>query len=165
MQYDKVFFQKEADDAAVIETVAAFDIYCAEFPFSIAGKAKDITTRDWHDEDGLDAYVPKELKLADYEIEAKFCCKGDKFSSNDKLRSFIDYLTGSGGTGAYLKVYCTLTKIGRQHVRFLEIDDDATLVRDGDGDILVFKVKFSVDDPVTDITPKTDSKGNVTNLV
>lgn len=149
MNFDKVYIQMESDGAAVKETVAAFDIYCSKMPFTLVNKAKELTTREWHDEDGLDVYVPEEgLKLSDYELEATFCCKGDKNSSNAKINAFVKYLLGG-----YMKIYCTWTKIGRQHVRFAELKDDATLVRDNDGDILVFNVKFNVDDPMTDIEP------------
>lgn len=160
MNYDKVYFQKETDDAEVMETVAAFDVYCAEMPFVVANKAKDVTTRDWKDEDGLDAYVPKGgLKLSSYELEAKFCCKGDKNTSNAKITAFLEYLLGG-----YLKIWCSFTRIGRQHVRFVELSDDADLVRDSDGDILVFTVKFNIDDPVSVITPTVSANGSVTNL-
>lgn len=158
MNYDKVYLQKEADGAEVMETVAAFGIYCAEMPFTVANKAKELTTRDWKDEHGLDTYIPQDgLKLSDYEMSVKFCCKGDKNTSNAKIKAFLTYLLGG-----YLKIWCSLTRIGRQHVRFVELSDDAELVRDDDGDILVFTVKFNVDDPSTFIVPE-DS--NITNLV
>lgn len=164
MDFDKVYFQKETDGAAVKETVASFDVYCSEMPFVIANKAKDLTTRNWHDEDGLDAYVPSVLKMEAYELEVKFICKGDRDSSNQKIRNFIDYLTGRDGSGVYLKVYDSYTEIGRQHVRFTELSDKAELVRDADGDILVFTVKFNVDDPVTDIKPTKGANGEITKL-
>lgn len=165
MQYDKVYLQKETDGAKVKETVSAFDIYCADIPFTIAEKAKSLTTRDWNDEDGTDAYVPPTLKMDGYDIAVQFCCKGDRDSSNKKIRAFLDYLTGRDGSGVYLKIYDSYTEIGRQHVRFIELDDKAELVRDNDGDILVFSVKFTVDDPVTDIVPEINiSNGKIINL-
>lgn len=163
MEYGKVYFQKELSGSRLIETSEFFDIYCAEMPFVVCGAAKALTERDWHDEHGKDVYVPSQLKMEAYDFTATFCCKGDKFSSNTKINQFISYLAMK--TGVYFKIYDTYTQIGRQHVRFLELSDDATLVRDGDGDILQFKVKFSVDDPVTSVFPKTDASGNITSLV
>lgn len=86
MQYYKVYLQKETDGSEVKETIDAFGIYCAEMPFTLAQKAKDITTRDWNDEQGIDAYVPQTLMLKDYDMNVKFCCKGDKFTSNAKIK-------------------------------------------------------------------------------
>ena len=51
-----------------------------------------------------------------------------------------------------MKLYCDYTKIGRQNVRFVSIGEDATLVRDANGDLLITKITFKVNDPVTDIT-------------
>lgn len=165
MQYYKVYLQKETDGSEVKETIDAFGIYCAEMPFTLAQKAKDITTRDWNDEQGIDAYVPQTLMLKDYDMNVKFCCKGDKFTSNAKIKAFIDYLTGRDGSGVYLKMYCDYTRIGRRHVRFTELKDNAELIREDGADILVFTVVFNVDDPVTDIGIKaTDNDGNVTNI-
>lgn len=164
MQYDKVYFQKEGDDKDLVETVSAFDIYCSSIPFMLAGKVKELTTRNWYDEDGLDAYVPSELKMEAYSMDVSFCCKGDRDSSNAKIKKFLDYLTGRDGTGVYLKMYDSYTEIGRQHVRFSELKDNAELVRDGDGDILVFDITFNVDDPVTSVSPTYDSNNNILSL-
>lgn len=93
-------------------------------------------------------------------MKVKFGYKGDKFSANEKINDFLGYLK----QGA-MKMYCNYTKIGRQNIVLSKIDDSATLVRDNqDGDLLVFTVIFKVYDPVTDIIPTTDAKGNVTTL-
>ncbi len=161
----KVYIQKERDVSAVVETITDFGIYCADIPFTIIGEAKEPTSRNWYDEDGIDEYIPAGgLKISAYEMEVKFCCKGDKFSANTTIRKFLDYLTGKDGTGAMMKMYCDYTRIGRQHMRYIKVKDEAELVRDKDGDILVFSATFKVGDPTTDITPSKDSDGKITTL-
>lgn len=160
----KVYMQKESDGSEVKETIADFGIYCADIPFSITGDAKEVTSRNWYDEDGLDEYIPANgLKISAYDMEVKFCCKGDKFSANTTIRKFLDYIIGKDGTGAMLKMYCDYTNIGRRHIRYVKMDDKAELVRDEDGDILVFSISFKVGDPITDITPTFD-KGVIKSL-
>ena len=129
--------QRETAGATVTDTISAFGMYCMDIPFLMATKAKEPSKREWKDEDGDDEYIPAEgLKMSSYEMSVKFGMKGDK-----------DYLRG--GT---TKLYCDYTKIGRQNVRFVSIGEDATLVRDANGDLLIIKITFKVNDPVTDIT-------------
>lgn len=153
------------EGAAVKETVADFDIYCADIPFKLFVEAKDPSKRDWMDEHGDDEYIPDSgLKLKAYSMDVKFCCKGDKYSSNEKIKRFVSYLTGLDGSGAEMKMYCTWTKIGRKSIRFDKLNDKAELVRDDDGDILVFTITFKVNDPVTDVAPIVDTHNTVTDL-
>ena len=67
------------------------------------------------------------------------------------------------GTGAVMMMYCTWTKIGRKEMRFDKLNDKAELVRDNDGDTLVFTITFKVNDPVSDVSP-TIAGGVVTGL-
>lgn len=165
MNYDKVYIQKMKEGASVKETVADFDIYCAEIPFRLFVEAKDPSKRDWMDEHGDDEYIPDSgLKLKAYTMDVKFCCKGDKFSSNEKIQKFVKYLTGMDGSGAVMMMYCTWTKIGRQEIRFNKLNDKAELVRDSDGDTLVFTITFKVNDPISDIVPTRNESNSVTGL-
>lgn len=165
MKYEKVYIQKIGTGSPVKETIADFDIYCADMPFKLFVEAKAPSKRDWFDEHGDDEYMPNGgLKLKAYTIDVRFCCKGDKYSSNEKIKKFINYLTGLDGSGAEMKMYCTWTKIGRKGIRFDKLNDKAELLRDEDGDTLVFTITFKVNDPITDITPIIDTHNIVTNL-
>lgn len=149
MDYYKFYIQKDAGDTDVKELGADFGFYETESKFYGGGTAKDVAKRDWPDEDGDDEYVPEALYLKAYDMEVKFGYKGDKYSANAKLKTLQDYLCG--GT---MKLYDSYHAIGRQGVRFEAIDDDAELVRDDvDGDILIIKVKWKVNDPRTEIEP------------
>lgn len=165
MKYEKVYIQKIGTGSLVKETIADFDIYCADIPFKLFVEAKAPSKRDWFDEHGDDEYIPNgELKLKAYTMDVRFCCKGDKYSSNEKIKKFINYLTGLDGSGAEMKMYCTWTKIGRKGIRFDKLNDKAELLRDEDGDTLVFTITFKVNDPITDITPIIDTHNIVTTL-
>lgn len=147
-----ILFKKMNDNASVVDTLDNWGIVCKEFPFKLYGEAKELPSHDWKDEDGEDEYVPNELKLASYEIDVEFAYKGSTGTANKKIKDFLDYLTGRGGTGAELSVYDTYTRIGRQHVRFVSVEDDVFLRQEESGDVIVFVVTFKVNDPVTEIT-------------
>lgn len=148
MDYYRIYMQQESEGAEIIDTIDSFGLYCVDIPFKIADVVKDVVSRDWHDEDGIDEYIPKDgLKMSAYDMDVKFGFKGDKFAANESISAFIDYLKSG-----YIKLYCNYTKIGRQHVRLVKLNDSAELVRNDDGDILVFSVTFKVCDPLTNIS-------------
>lgn len=148
MKYYKFYIQKEAANAKVMELGENFGFYEMECKFYGGKAVKDPPKRDWYDEDGDDEFVPDNPKFKSFEMDIKFGYKGDMFSANEKLEKLQDYLVP--GT---MKVYDSYNNIGRQNVRFIEIPDDAELVRDkDDGDILVVTIKLKVNDPRTKIT-------------
>lgn len=148
MDFYKVYMKQEKSGASVVETIERFGLYCVEIPFKPVSDVKEVVSRKWYDEDGLDEYIPTDgLKLSDYDIDIKFGYKGDKFGANTAVNSLVSYLLEG-----YVSLYDTYTKIGRRHVRFVKLNDNAELVRDDDGDILVFSVTMKVCDPKTNIT-------------
>lgn len=152
MGYKGIYFQKEKTGSPVKESVSDFSIWCKEMPFQLFSDAKELQKTDWMDEHGDDEYIPNELKLQAYSMDVTFCYKGDMGTANDKIKAFMQYLTGMDGGGSTFKVYDGFTRIGRQHVRYESFDPDGEIVRDEhEGDVIVFKVKLKVNDPVTDI--------------
>ena len=108
---------------------------------------KEVSSRDWKDENGVDEYIPTDgLKMSAYEIDVKFGYKGDKFGANKAISSLLSLLSSG-----YVSIYDTYTGIGRQKVRLVKLNDNAELVRDEDGDILIFSVTLKVCDPITNI--------------
>lgn len=147
-----ILFKKMKDGAPVVDTLDNWGIVCKDFPFRLYGEAKELPSHDWKDEDGDDEYIPDELRISAYEIDVEFVYKGEVETANTNIKAFLDYLTGRGGTGAELMVYDTYTKIGRQGVRFVSVDEDVFFRQTDYGDVVVFSVTFKVNDPVTDIT-------------
>lgn len=147
-----LYFQKTAANASVYETVADFDIYCMDIQFSTMQNVKELPSNDWYDEHGDDEYIPDSLKISAYTVDIKFACKGSYRTVNNKINTFVSYLTGADGSGAEMKMYSTYTQIGRQGVRFHSMEEEAELVRDSkNGDILIFTITFKINDPVTNI--------------
>lgn len=147
MECYKVYIKQDKSGASVVETIEDFGLYCVDIPFKPAGDVKDVVSRDWKDENGVDEYIPADgLKMLAYEIDVKFGYKGDKFGANEAISSLLSYLT----TG-YVSIYDTYTGIGRQKVRLVKLNDNADIVRDDDGDILIFSVTLKVCDPITNI--------------
>lgn len=146
----------------VRESVATWGVWCKEIPFKIISGVKAPAKRSWNDEHGDDEYIsPDGLYLESYDMEVEFGCKkmagtqsGDVMASVSDVRNsvgtFLEYLRQSG----FMKMYSGWTRTGRQNVRMDSVNDDAHWEPDeGDGqEFLVFKVKFKVNDPSTDVT-------------
>lgn len=172
MAYDRFYIDKmEGDEmrGAPLEVVEDFGIYVKSIPFAFSGNAKELPSNNWHDENGVDEYVPGELMMEPYDMEVEFCCKKTKErdkSVNDRVQAFLNYLRGLEvrpriglevmGTGADFAIYDAHTGIGRKHVRLVSISDKAELFRDDGYEILVFSVTFRVNDPITNITLSKD---------
>ena len=147
-----ILFKKAA--GAVVDTQNQWKIVCKDFPFKLFGSAKDLPSQNWFDEHGAEEYIPKTLFMDAYDIKVEFAYKGVRDSANTAIRGFLNYLTGNDGLnqGAELMVYDTYTKIGRQKVRFVSVDNDLIVRNDSEGDVFTFTVEFRVNDPMTDIT-------------
>ena len=158
-----IYFKKMKNDALAVDTLDSWGIVCKEFPFKLCGEAKELPSHDWKDEDGTDEYVPDKLTMEAYELKVEFVYKDkkpnvvngvdlNKNKGNENVKAFLNYLTGRDGSGAELMVYDTYTRIGRQHVRFVSVDEDIFWRQTEGGDVFTFSVTFKVNDPVTDIT-------------
>lgn len=148
---EHLYIQKTKENSTVKCTVDDFDIYCMDIQFSPIQEVKELPNNDWFDEHGDDEYIPEALCVKAYTWDIKFACKGAFKTVNEKINAFVAYLTGADGSGAEMKMYSSYTQIGRQGVRFMKMDDSAELIRDKNGDILMFNVTFKVNDPVTNI--------------
>ena len=148
MECYKVYIKQDKSGTSVVETIGDFGLYCVDIPFKPAGDVKDVVSRDWKDDNGVDEYIPADgLKMSAYEIDVKFGYKGNKLGANKAISSLLSCLTAG-----YVSIYDTYTGIGRQKVRLVKLNDNAELVRDDDGDILIFSVTLKVCDPITNIS-------------
>ena len=151
----------------VVDLLSTFNIVCQEFPFKKNPKPKDLPTRDWAGEDGLDVYIPKKLPVKHYDIEVTFLYKGTEQAMRTDLNKFIDFLYGrnSGAVGSRLAIYNEYAGMGRKDVVVSEIDDEIFYLTDSDPDAMAkFKVKFTVYDPTTEVTPEYSVVGGVTSV-
>lgn len=163
-----LLFQK--DGGSVVNSFDEWGIVCAKVPFSAGGKTKALAVRNWPDEHGEDAYAPSKQMFEAYDAEFELAYKGEELASNafnlhlafEQIDSFKKWLSGndtSSGSGCSLKIYSPYSTIGRQGCYLLEISDEdpVVMVKQSGANIyhenvVTFKVKFRITDPMTNVT-------------
>lgn len=158
---------------SVVDLLNKFNIACQEFPYKRNPKSKDLPTRDWAGEDGLDVYIPEGgLPTKSYDIDVEFIYVGTEESMREDLAAFIDFITGRAKAdprnevqSGRLAIYDEHVQMGRKDVVVSEIDNELYYRSDFDNDkVARFKVKFNVYDPTTEVTLSKNGD-NVTGLV
>lgn len=145
--YKPFYIQKLTDNAPVRDS-KEWNIWIKSVPFKVFPDMKDIPSRDWVDESGIDEFLPNTPFYKAYEIDCQFVYIGAYESANTQIKSFLKYLA----EGGFFKFYDTYTKIGRTNIRYVSNDEDIFYRREGNDDIVQFKVTLKVNDPITDIT-------------
>ena len=151
----------EYTKGSVVDLLSEFNIVCQEFPFKKNPKPKDLPTRDWAGEDGLDVYIPDQLPVKHYDVEVVFLYAGTEKTMRTDLSNFIDFLYGrikgsSSDTvqSGRLVIYNEHTGIGRKDIVVSEVENEIFYLTDSDPDAVAkFKIKFTVYDPTTEVTP------------
>ena len=171
-----LLFQKGS--GSVVNSFTQWGIVCCKVPFKAGGKTKEPAKRDWHDEHGEDAYLPSKLMFEPYDAEFEMAYMGKELATNPfnlslamtKIEAFKKWLSGNNttdGSGSELKIYSPYAAIGRQKCYLSEIsNEDARVVTRQEGgsiyneNVVTFKVKFRVCDPMTDITLSESSSSH-----
>ena len=150
-----------------VNTFTRWGIACIDIPFNGGGKTKSPAKREWFDEHGEDTYLPSKLMFEAYDAEFEVACVidgnvWDLSQSFERIDSFKKWLSGNdstAGSGVELKIYSPYSTIGREGCYLLEISDEEPhlQLKSQSGNIykenvLTFKVKFRVTDPMTNIT-------------
>lgn len=151
--FDGINYQK----GEVVDIYKEFNVVCQSFPFVMYPEPKELATRDWGGADGRDVYVPNRIPLKHYDLEATFLYKGTQESMRKDISAFISFLYGrnKGAVGGRLFVYNEYVAMGRKDIFVSNVGNDVYDYSDCDPDaVAVFKVKFSVEDPSTEIKPK-----------
>lgn len=135
-----------------IDVINSFDIYCKSIPFVLYTDVKEPYSNDWLDEDGLQEYLPQGgLKMKSYDMDIEWAYKGAYKSAAEKIKPFLDYLTGRSDGQPEMSIYCDWTNIGRTKIRLVKVSEKATYVSDeGNEDIVIFSTTLRVADPVTE---------------
>lgn len=131
-----------------------FKIVCQNFPFVKNPEPKEFSSNDWKDEDGLDVYVPKNIKMKHYDVEATFLYKGTESDMRDDISAFIEYLYGrnTGAVGGLLAIYNEYVGMGRKDVVVSKVDNKIFNISESDPDAIAqFDVRFTVYDPITEV--------------
>lgn len=155
---------------STVSSYTQWGIVCCNVPFKAGVKVKDLAKRDWPDEHGDDVFIPAKTMFEAYDVEFEMAYAGQELASNPfnlslavtNINAFKKWLTGNnvpGGSGAELKIYSPFASIGRQKCHLLEISDEdpCLMTKQQNGNVynenvVTFKVKFRVNDPITDIT-------------
>lgn len=160
MEPKKILIQKQTYDGTdyenvgeIVDVYETYHILCQELPFKHLPKSKELPSRDWHDEDGEDVFMPKEgLRFQAYDLKVTFLYDGIEENMSSDLRNFINYISDCRGdeTGVFLAIYDEYTKIGRRGLYVKEIDDGLFFYDDiNPNSIADFSSTFRVTDPVT----------------
>lgn len=155
VKYKRLLIQQQGNESSVVDTLEEFNVVCQKFPFKQLPEVKDLPKRGWPDENGEDLYIPTNgLKFKAYDLDVKFLYVGTEQTMQADITSFINYLYGRNTGGSpKLKIYDEYTKKGRQGVYVQEVDNELLDYNDVNSDVIaLFKVKFRITNPVTDIT-------------
>lgn len=156
---------------SVVDILSKFNIACEEFPFKKNPAPKDLPKRDWAGAHGVDVYVPDVIPMKEYDIDVTFLYTGNELSIRNDISSFIDFIYGrikGKNTDTVqcgrLAIYDEYVGMGRKDVTVSAVDPDMFDISECDSDAIArFKVKFTVNDPVTDVT-QVKTGGVVTDL-
>lgn len=140
--YKPFLIQLDKQDSPVKDS-QDWNIWVKHIPFKLYSKAKDIPSRSWNEIDGDDEFIPEIIPLSAYEIECVFVFLGQHGSANDNITSFLEYISSNGS----FSIYDTYTKIGRGQVRYVDYNEDAFYRREGNNDIVQFKVTLKINNP------------------
>ena len=159
LSYDGTTYTK----GSVVDLFKVYKIVCQDFPFKKNPKPKDLPTRDWAGEDGLDVYVPDNIPMKSYDVDVTFLYVGTEQNIRTDISNFIDFIYGrikgknsDNVKSGRLSIYNEYVGMGRKDVVVSEIDNELFYCTDADPDAVAkFKVKFTVYDPTTDVTPAT----------
>ena len=165
ISYDGTTYKK----GSVVDLLSAFKIVCQEFPFKKNPQPKDLPTRDWVGEDGLDVYIPDKLPMKNYDIEVSFLYKGTEETMRTDLNNFIDFLYGrkKGNNedtvqSGRLAIYNEHIGMGRKDIVVSDVENEIFYLSDEDPDAFAkFKIKFMVYDPTTEVTPAYSTDNGV----
>ena len=155
--------------STVVNSFTQWGIVCAKVPFKAGGKTKELAKKDWRDQHGEDAYIPNKLMFEAYDAEFELAYQGQELASNPFnlnkafvcIDTFKKWLSGNdtaAGSGATLSIYSPFSTIGRQGCYLSEISDEEPHVHLKqemnnlyNENVVTFKVKFRVTDPMTNI--------------
>ena len=143
----KPFLIKKIKDNSIVRDSTEWGIMVKHIPFNIYPDMKDLSSYDWKDQNGIEEFIPDNPTYKAYDIECEFLFIGEHGTANDKIRSFISYLSTDG----YFSIYDTYTKIGRTKVRYVSNSPDVLYRRDNSDDKVIFKLSLKVTDPISEI--------------
>ena len=143
--YKPFLLQKLTAGAPVVDSLD-YNIWAKSIPFRPMPDLKEPFIRDNPDRNGNEVYYPPNPVYKAYDMTCEFVYMGSEDSATPMIRLFIRYLVENG----MFKFYDEWMKIGRTNVNYKSFGDDGKFTNVGKN-IVVFKMTFTVNDPITDI--------------
>ena len=164
LEYDGTSYTK----GNIVDMYDEFQMGVEVFPFKEKPETKEVASRDWPDEHGLDTFIPPGgVYLKDYDLEVEIICYGSLSDLHSRIQNFFNFINGRNSSGsARLAIYDEHVSQGRKDVRYVKNENTLWHHIDGEDEkIAEFKVTFHVDDPNTHVTPTfNQSTGEIQQL-
>jgi hypothetical protein len=148
MNTSDILFQKPTETSAH-NAMVEWQIGCTSFPFQLIGNIKDLSNRDFANEDGEDTYFPLKLTQKAFDIDLELAYKGSIGEICANLTSFIQYLTGTDtdeGSGTELCIYDNNSGKGYAGC-YLKSSSDDDFNKSNCDEVMPFKLTFRVTKP------------------
>lgn len=140
---DTLIFQREGTTIRK-DLYSDFGIKTTSAPLFVPGDTKELPSRDWPEEDGVDVYVPNIIPLKSYIVDISVVYNGGQGTFQSKLDSLASYLlTG----GSELNIYSPYSATSCKGAHFVGFSDFSFTSDSATGDIAEFKIKFKVAKP------------------
>lgn len=148
-----ILFRKKGESSKV-DILTDFGIAVLEEPMLIPTEIKDVGTREWLDEDGIDVYNAPKVFYKDFDVDLTLGCK-DIYNQGRLVKTcsqvykqLLDYLTNDG---LLHDMYCPWVRQGKEGVRYKSTSDIHFERNEGDV-YMTFKMKLNVTEPMSDIS-------------
>lgn len=144
------FLIQKLTNGAELRNSTEWNLLIKSMPFKPIGDVKAPFTRNWPDQNGNDVFIPDQQVFEAYDIECDFVYYGDKDTASQMVNTFIYAYLASGGL---FMLYDTYTHIGKTNVNYKSISPDKYY--NEQENVVIFKMTFTVNDPVTMVVPNT----------
>lgn len=124
-------------------TKDSYGLWIKHTPFTIRPKTKGLIVQTWKDEDGDDVFLSTTgAKCEAYDWEVEFVYLQNDGMAHVRIADFVNRIRGK-----WLKIRDEYTKTTRTEVYVSEFDQEPQFHRRGNQDLVIFKVKFRVNNP------------------
>ena len=132
-----------------------FGFVCTEGPsYTPLGKAKQLSSNMWFDEDGADTYIPRKMFVEAGGLKIPIGYQGARGSGKAVLKALVLWLLGRGGdelTSEGIYLYSAFIDEGFRKVTFSEISEPEYHYL-GDFELLEATITFNIPDPLDNVT-------------
>ena len=124
-------------------TKDSYGLWIKHAPYTIRPKTKGLITQTWKDEDGDDVFLSYSgAKCEAYDWEVEFVYLENDGMANVRIADFVNRIRGK-----WLKIHDSYTQMTRTEVYVSDFDQEPQFLRRGNRDLVIFKVKFRVNNP------------------